>query len=97
MGVAAVILDLDGVLVDSEGAWAAVRKEIALQHGGRWPAGSERAMMGMSSTEWSTYMRDELGVAMEPQEMMKLWLAPGVEGFGTLYETFMRMAGAKRE
>ena len=25
--------------------------------------------------------------AMEPQEMMKLWLAPGVEGFGTLYET----------
>ena len=35
--------------------------------------------------------------AMEPQEMMKLWLAPGVEGFGTLYETFMRMAGAKRE
>ena len=35
--------------------------------------------------------------AMEPQEMMKLWLAPGVEGFGTLYEAFMRMAGAKRE
>ena len=35
--------------------------------------------------------------AMEPQEMMKLWLAPGVEGFGTLYETFMRMAGDKRE
>lgn len=35
--------------------------------------------------------------AMEPQEMMKLWLAPGVEGFGALYESFMRMAGAKRE
>ena len=35
--------------------------------------------------------------AMEPQEMMKLWLAPGVEGFGNLYETFMRMAGGKRE
>ena len=35
--------------------------------------------------------------AMEPPERMTLWLAPGVEGFGTLYETFMRMAGAKRE
>jgi hypothetical protein len=35
--------------------------------------------------------------AMEPQEMMKLWLAPGVEGFGNLYEAFMRIAGAKRE
>jgi hypothetical protein len=34
--------------------------------------------------------------AMEPQEMMKLWLAPGLEGFGSLYEAFTRMAG-KRE
>ena len=29
--------------------------------------------------------------------MMKLWLAPGLEGFGNLYETFARMAGGKRE
>ena len=35
--------------------------------------------------------------AMDPQEMMKLWLAPGVEGFGNLYEAFARMAGGKRE
>jgi hypothetical protein len=35
--------------------------------------------------------------AMEPQEMMKLWLAPGAEGFGSLYESFVRMAGGKRK
>jgi hypothetical protein len=35
--------------------------------------------------------------AMEPQEMMKLWLAPSVEGFGNLYEAFARMAGGKRD
>jgi hypothetical protein len=35
--------------------------------------------------------------AMEPQEMMKLWLGPGLESFGGLYEAFSRMAGAKRE
>jgi hypothetical protein len=35
--------------------------------------------------------------AMEPQEMMKLWLGPSVEGFGNLYEAFTRMAGGKRE
>ena len=34
--------------------------------------------------------------SMDPQEMMKLWLTPGAESFGKLYETFARMAG-KRE
>jgi HAD superfamily hydrolase (TIGR01509 family) len=28
-------------------------------------------MMGMSSTEWSAYLRDELGVAMEPEEISR--------------------------
>ena len=64
MSVAAIIFDLDGVLIDSEGVWNAARKEVALNHGGRWPAGAQRAMMGMSSTEWSRYMRDELGVGL---------------------------------
>ncbi|HVH02386.1 MAG TPA: DUF6489 family protein [Amaricoccus sp.] len=35
--------------------------------------------------------------AMDPQEMMRLWFAPGVEGFGNLYEAFARMATGKRE
>ena len=35
--------------------------------------------------------------AMDPQEMMRLWLSPGLESFGTLYELFARMAGGKRE
>jgi hypothetical protein len=35
--------------------------------------------------------------ALEPQEMMKLWLTPGLEGFGQVYEAFARMAGGKRE
>jgi HAD superfamily hydrolase (TIGR01509 family) len=69
VSVAAVIFDLDGVLIDSEGAWSAARKKIALECGGRWPADAQRAMMGMSSTEWSAYMHDELGVALSPEEI----------------------------
>jgi HAD superfamily hydrolase (TIGR01509 family) len=69
VSVAAVIFDLDGVLIDSEGAWAAARREIALQNGGRWPADAPRAMMGMSSIEWSTYMHEELGVALAPDRI----------------------------
>ena len=65
----AVIFDLDGVIVDSEGAWNDARRELTEQSGGSWRAEAQRAMMGMSSVEWSRYMHDELGVPMSPQEI----------------------------
>ncbi len=72
MVIAAVIFDLDGVLVDSEGAWNAAREEVARQHGGRWPEDTPRILMGMSSIEWSAYLREELGVTLAPQEISDL-------------------------
>ena len=63
----AVIFDLDGVLVDSEQLWAAAREELVRERGGTWTAEATRAMMGMSSREWSRYMRDELGVDLPPE------------------------------
>ena len=57
------------MLVESEGVWSAAREDIALRNGGRWPPEAQRAMMGMSSTEWSAYMHDELGVAMSAAEI----------------------------
>ncbi len=69
VSVAAVVFDMDGVLIDSEQAWADAREEITREHGGVWPAGTQERMMGMSSTEWSRFMRDELGVGLEPREI----------------------------
>ena len=69
MSIAAVIFDLDGVLVDSEPVWAEVRRGLALEHGGRWPPEAQQAMMGMSSTEWSAYMHDQLGVELSPERI----------------------------
>lgn len=69
MTIDAVIFDLDGVLIDSEGLWNEARQEVTEQHGGRWSADAQRAMMGMSSTEWSAYLRDELEVKLSRQEI----------------------------
>jgi HAD superfamily hydrolase (TIGR01509 family) len=65
-GPDAVVLDLDGVLVDSEERWDAARRELVSEHGGRWKDDATHAMLGMSSTEWSAYVRDELEVDLEP-------------------------------
>jgi HAD superfamily hydrolase (TIGR01509 family) len=67
--IAAVVFDLDGVLIDSEAIWNAARKEVAESHGGRWLDDAQGDMMGMSSTEWSSYMHDRLGVELSPEEI----------------------------
>jgi HAD superfamily hydrolase (TIGR01509 family) len=58
----AVIFDLDGVLLDSEQRWNEAKQQLVRTAGGRWLEDAPTAMMGMSSPEWSAYMRDELGV-----------------------------------
>jgi HAD superfamily hydrolase (TIGR01509 family) len=68
-GPDAVVLDLDGVLVDSEERWDAARRELVAERGGAWKEGATHAMLGMSSPEWSAYVRDELDVDLEPEEI----------------------------
>jgi HAD superfamily hydrolase (TIGR01509 family) len=68
---AAVIFDLDGVLMDSEQRWNAAKEELVRESGGTWRDEAPTVMMGMSSPEWSLYLRDELGVAMDPQEISR--------------------------
>jgi len=63
---AAVVFDLDGVLLVSEDVWDEVREELARERGGRWSDRAQRDMMGMSSPEWSRYMHDVVGVPDPP-------------------------------
>jgi HAD superfamily hydrolase (TIGR01509 family) len=64
MDVAAVVFDLDGVLLDSEQVWDEVRRDLVAREGGTWRPDATAAMMGMSSPEWSAYLHDVLGVPM---------------------------------
>ena len=67
--IEAVVFDLDGVLLDSEEIWDRAREELARERGGRWHDRAQRDMMGMSSTEWSRYMADVIGLPEPPEEI----------------------------
>ena len=59
---AAIIFDLDGVLLDSEQRWNEAKEALVREAGGTWLQEAPTVMMGMSSPEWSAYLRDDLGV-----------------------------------
>ena len=67
--IEAVVFDLDGVLLDTEELWDEARRQIAQERGGRWKPDAQRAMMGMSSPEWSRYMHDVIGVPDSPERI----------------------------
>jgi HAD superfamily hydrolase (TIGR01509 family) len=65
----AVIFDLDGVLADSERLWNEAKEGLTRETGGTWRKEAPVAMLGMSSTEWSSYLHNELGVPLDPREI----------------------------
>jgi beta-phosphoglucomutase-like phosphatase (HAD superfamily) len=67
--IEAVVFDLDGVLLDSEQAWDDARKDLVAETGGTWTDTATRDMLGMSSREWPVYLRDRLGVDMQPADI----------------------------
>jgi HAD superfamily hydrolase (TIGR01509 family) len=80
-GLAAVVFDLDGVLVDSEQAWDAARKDVVAAHGGMWRDGAERDMLGMSSREWPVYVVERLGVDLTPEQVNRAVVDAMLRGY----------------
>ncbi len=69
MPVSAIVLDLDGVVVDTEEVWDRERRAYVDAHGGTWTEKATRKMQGMSSAEWAGYLRDKLGADGEVGEI----------------------------
>jgi HAD superfamily hydrolase (TIGR01509 family) len=102
--IEAVVFDLDGVLVDSEHVWDEVRETLARERGGRWHDRAQADMMGMSSTEWSRYMHDVIGLAESPEvinaevvsRMLERYEATGVPLIDGAVQAVDRLARAFR-
>jgi HAD superfamily hydrolase (TIGR01509 family) len=67
--IRAAVFDMDGTLISSEEIWDEVREGLVRETGGRWAPGAPEATMGLSTPEWTAYMRDALGVPMTREEI----------------------------
>ena len=80
-GVGAVVFDLDGVVIDSEPVWEAVRRRVVEESGGHWAPDAQARLMGMSTGEWSRYLSVDLGVGLSPAQVADLVVGRVAEAY----------------
>ncbi len=69
MSIAAVVFDLDGVIIDTEGVWEEVRRAYVAEHGAEFLPDSQQRMMGMSTPEWSRHLAEDVGVRRPAEQV----------------------------
>jgi HAD superfamily hydrolase (TIGR01509 family) len=67
--VAAVVFDLDGVIIDTEEVWEEVRRGYVAEFGKEFRPDSQTRMMGMSTGEWSRHLSEDVGVPRTPEQV----------------------------
>jgi HAD superfamily hydrolase (TIGR01509 family) len=69
VSIAAVVFDLDGVIIDTEEVWEDVRRAYVAEYGRQFRPDSQTRMMGMSTPEWSTHLSADVGVPRTPEQV----------------------------
>lgn len=67
--IEAIIFDMDGILIDSEGCWDKARSLMAADVGVAWNSDDHKAVMGVSTHEWVSYMTKRLSLDLSPVEV----------------------------
>lgn len=70
MPIDAIVFDMEGVLMDSEGYWTIAREGFARSHGKAWTLDDQRAAMGRNTIEWARVMRDRLHLEMTEEQII---------------------------
>jgi HAD superfamily hydrolase (TIGR01509 family) len=94
--VAAVVFDLDGVIIDSEPVWEDVRRRFVAEWGGTWLPDSQQRLMGMSTAEWARYLAVEVGVPMPPDDVARDVIAGMVARYDAALPLIPGSVGALR-
>ena len=80
---AAVIFDLDGVLVDAELWWDEVRLTWAAGRNRDWTPADQAAVMGANSLGWARIIRDRLHLDLPPELIVDEIVGAMVERYAT--------------
>lgn len=66
---AAVLFDMDGLLIDTEPLWFEVETQILAELGAAWEHGDHAALVGSSLVVASNFISNRAGGAMTPQQI----------------------------
>jgi beta-phosphoglucomutase-like phosphatase (HAD superfamily) len=90
--IEAVLFDLDGVIVDSEPWWYAVRVEWSAARGLTWTEDDNRACMGRNSRDWARIMQERLRLDLTLPQIERVIMDALVEKYA--HEPAPRVPGA---
>jgi HAD superfamily hydrolase (TIGR01509 family) len=78
-GLAAVLWDMDGTLVDTEPFWIRAETELVAAHGGTWTQDDAHALVGLDLLDSAAYIRRVGGVDMAPAAIVERMMERVVE------------------
>jgi HAD superfamily hydrolase (TIGR01509 family) len=78
-GLAAVLWDMDGTLVDTEPYWIRAEAELVASYGGTWTEADAHALVGLDLLDSAAYIRRIGGVDMAPAAIVEQMMEGVIE------------------
>jgi HAD superfamily hydrolase (TIGR01509 family) len=70
--MAALLVDMDGLLVDTEGSWLVAEQQVMASLGGVWTEDDQRSVVGGPLTKMARIMLERTGSALSEEDLIAL-------------------------